>query len=692
MHDPFLIVHSVAELQQNIDIKKEYILYNPYTLSGRIFSELKSFALLSKKLGEKGYGVIFWIDTDVYSRVKFAELLSEHSDEFDFSALWLNCSKADFSLIPLIKLVFTSHERDLDLIFPGVYTANFNHAAGSIESNSIKTIEQIHAADSVNPEGYDNSCMSNLICDLFALPTYRFIASSELLYQAKFFLKEFEGVLPKCEGRKIYYDLGYLRSEGYKLAHYDELKEKNLLFAPRYLPNNNELFDHFEIISTLSRNLPDCTIFYRPFPGDITSEYCQDVFRKCSEFKNVRFDEFVIGTNLAKLYNSVSVLLTDRSSNTVSFTLATNRPAIQVDKYKESRMGGCLHCYSIEDLIPVVKDALYNNVEVGRKMSEELLKYMRPLGGTIDYIYENIENMIAGKPLPDSIEIDLGKEGGFTTYRQYYDFLVERIRSNFAMPNYNTEGKVVLSQNYYYAILRMLKFMLLKDIPQRAGDMSALEVITGVVKEYFEHLDLRDNNTYLYFSFSQYLELLVMVGGNELSKDEKIKLIDEHYREVLSKCVLREKNFQSDFYSFCEKMIKDYPDNTLCRSWLYQYLKSPVVEWMKEDNVFSGTYYLYYIRAAIWVGNINEAVDIFFRFLNFNSAMVLNPYCYGGSWNYDEYMIFINAILADSHKWDLKQSQVFSQILLNVISHSKKPEQLSALLNGLIKNAEVLLH
>ncbi len=78
--------------------------------------------------------------------------------------------------------------------------------------------------------------------------------------------------------------------------------------------------------------------------------------------------------------------------------------------------------------------------------------------------------------------------------------------------------------------------------------------------------------------------------------------------------------------------------------------------------------------------------------LQMNVGMALRPHWFDGKWESSELDVIIGGLLNHSAKWQLKEYQLFSQILLNIVSNKRDTEQLSELLAGLIQNHNDLLN
>ena len=700
MFSEYYLHTNLEKTSEQLSPSDHYILYYPAQRYKNIEAEIVSLALIAEKLAQKAYKTIFWIPPSFANKKELIDVIN-HENLPEISIIWLLTSELNQKILSNIKFVFTTCEHDFDRLFPDIKVATFNHSCHIVPKKCPDTIEKIQkrTPQIVNSTFNDNNYNLDLFATPLARPSYCFWATSNVLDQATILqLKQLEGIMPcSTVNSQVHFNIGYLRREAYQISADYLPEEKIILFMPTALSLRTNL-DHFSVIKTLSQNFPDYTVWYRLLITDLQHDEIKNTLQKCQTLANVRTDEFIQKSNLQKIYREASILLTDLSGSASSFNLATSRPCIQfMTPTVKTAMSGCIQVSSYEEMVTKIKSVLSDIKTNGSKQQKELLKYMQPIGGTVKFITDNIEQLIAGLPLPDSITIDFSKGNNFSTIENYLRLankLIKNKRSEIKKEKTAQEAKEVsLMRIHCDTLLRILSFMSQrKNFP----DFSKTAINAKIEKIMLYYLDtvnssdnMHKSSTYLYFSLARYLQLLQTNLPEHLSEDEKITVLDNYYQTVMSKIYLPDCDIQKEFYSYCKEMITLHPQNKLCRKWFINYLQSPFVNWMKTDNIFSACHKVYTIRALFWADDNPTAIKLFFELLSTHGELALRPYWFAGKWEVSEINILIKHLLNRSHNWQINEYNIFSQILLNIISETKDKQQLKMLLNGLTNNTDI---
>ena len=674
-----MIYNETSALLEAIEKNSTYIIYNPGG-ERAVISEIRAMLLLAGKLLEKSYKAIFWIKSGFIAKDELEKILSaEPLLKVEF--LWLYAEKIDLDLLPNAQLAFTTAWNDIEIDLPKIKKATFTISSALISSGNENTIQNLHMK---TEESQGENFSYHFLSTVFKKATYCFLSSAPDVKQYITNTGYFQGIMSDLQDNtKSYIDIGSLRREIYAVENEDEFNKSVIL----YLPTTSALetgVDSLRVIKTLSNAFPNHEIWYRPFPPERDSVTCKNILAGCTKIPNVICEGIVASGKLESLYQTGCILVTDYSSAVVSFTLSTGRPGIQLilEKDKFAPLVGCEQVYSYENLVLSVKTALDNYLNLGHRQVEEYSHYFRPSGETINYIVDNIENMLAGRELPESVTVDFAAGDKFNDYKAYKNIFI-RIREQLSAglkQDFTLEQLGSIEDSFAH-IIRCV-FQKNNILAPADIDVSnfADELISIVLKVDNPH----KKKMYKPFNLKSYLIVREEMCPVLADYSECLQYLTNCLNFVLQNIKIPETDIQKDFYNYCKMMIAEYPESSLCKRWFYDYLQSEYVKWMEYDSVFALCYRVYTIRALFWMNKSSDAADLFFKSLGEFGGAVLRPYWFDGKWEVNELETFMGNLINNSSSWNNQIKNKFSQLMLNIIIEQKDQKQLDKILVGLI--------
>ncbi len=686
------------ELIQNTDMTSKYILYNPDYYNA-ISADTRAFIMLASELLTKGYKPIFWFDANSIAKDKLLELLNSNNIP-DINALWLLSTSIDDCILSKLTLVFTSNTwKPLRDYFKENIIVVMYALFGMLPKGAKPTYNDFATIkDTQRGNIYINFFQTNQIS--LSTPNYYFFSNSFSEFRDLTAVKDLQNFTIKSSINSVcHFDVGYLRIEAYKSIKDYLPQKKVILFAPTTITHSEEFGHfHYQILETLGNNFKDYEIWYRPCPSNLSINNIQEILKKCELFENIITDSHIQTGDLIDIYKETTILVTDFASSAATFTLTTSRPCIQyITSSTSLKLTGCTQVTSPAELIIATQELLTNPEKYGIKHKLKITKYINSNESTIDYISRNIAKMVERKPLPHSISVNFFKEGKFSAFTDYFNFIKNffKTSNNYVdLYSINPLNEGTLYQKSINIILQIAKIISKKKDLKLPTGKSISQCLTDMLEWYIINILNKSTNNKFYqlFKIRDYINAIKLTFSQTLSNNDKIHIIDKLLTMLFSKLTISESDIQIDFYLYCQEIINKYPDNIECQSWFYQYLQSSFVNWMPTNDTFAVCYKVYTIRALSWIGDKPGMLREFTLLLQMNAGMALRPHWFNGKWENSELEIFIGSMLNHSANWQLQEYQLFSQILLNIISKDKDTKQLSELLTGLIQNHNILFH
>lgn len=365
-------------------------------------STFKSYLLLAEKIKDTDYIPLF-----IFLNVNIAEYpdIQNLLDDSDLREYHILQKNADSPVLNLKQLT------SLGLIF---CTEHLNREKHNLPANT-----RLAASVHVRTDTWDYR--NGLIYFFFnnfnqynnrvrPYPIGRFdyhfvdnrVAIAELDFLQKLYKALHDPANPP-QTREMKICLGYLRSEAYN-SNSAEPQDKIILFAPGGSAqelHTKEIREE-DFAAELCRNFPDYKIWMRTAPWNKSADYLKLLNEKLSQYPNFICNEETHTDNINNVYARATILVTDWSINCKSFTLSQQRPNIRCAS-TANPLTGTLLTRNLPEAITAIKQVLTDVEGYGRKLYQELLREMRPVGGTIDYIADNIDKLFDGTLTEDTL-------------------------------------------------------------------------------------------------------------------------------------------------------------------------------------------------------------------------------------------------------------------------------------------------
>ena len=140
----------------------------------------------------------------------------------------------------------------------------------------------------------------------------------------------------------------------------------------------------------------------RTAPWNKSKDYLKYLNEKLAQYPNFICNEETHTDNINNVYAKATILVTDWSINCKSFTLSQQRPNIRCAS-TANPLTGTILTRNLPEAINATKTVLTDIEGYGNKLYQELLKEMRPVGGTIEYITNNIDKLFNGTLIEDTL-------------------------------------------------------------------------------------------------------------------------------------------------------------------------------------------------------------------------------------------------------------------------------------------------
>ncbi len=550
-----VIFLSVDELLTKLDDDSKYILYNP-DLGTSTSAEIRAFVLLSQEIEKKGVKSIFWIEERYMNKENLCQLLS--SDKIpNCDALWLISDSLNEDLRSKISFIFTSQEYKCRENFKNIRLASFRHYSGIVYKGDTRTYSEF--VDKYN-SGKLEEVFEGKFGDIhpcMLAPAYFFVSSSTGLLTNYLTMKRIAGLKPSYLGNmRGYLDVGYLRVEAYNAARNSKPEKTVILLMPVYINCGSQL-DYYSNLEALSLNFPDCEIWFRPAPNDSRLGRMNDVFEKCKKLSNVYINDFILYGDLVDIYKKVTVLISDYSSSMTTFLITTGRPCIQIMTPKvQQEIIGCFNVHSISELVDMTKIAITDPEIVGQQQQAELLQYFSPNGDLIEYISANFNKMLRGEALPNSFSYNLGMEGRFNSFDDYFEF----IKINFRCQE--SSGNSSSNPISYYGpqvsnLLDIIELMLQRQNLVLPDNMDLSQCVMEIFKYFIDNVinKIEQNKVSPFFIIRRFIEIYESSYPSNIVEDDRMQRTDNLLKYIFSTINIMEFDIQLDFYNYCRKLI-----------------------------------------------------------------------------------------------------------------------------------------